>query len=276
MRDSATRDVCARLNTHPIFCQLSSFTEPPPSSSLQSIVLPDGVGLGESVCMRLSPDGSAFGFLHAPASDIYNRRLYVVKIGDHAATDAFATLPEAQDETTYEPPTSFEFTGAEGSSQLILQKGERGRCVLAHVDLDSGDNPRYLTTEGSVKAFSPLGASWDTILVTSTSLIHDNLISVIDTATAAVLRTVPTLEAENDNVGVQFGLSRAMWSDVYFRGADDLDIHAFVVRPSNFDPMLKYPWVLMPHGGPVSAWTDSWSTRVSSSLLILSFGDDLY
>ena len=43
-------------------------------------------------------------------------------------------------------------------------------------------------------------------------------------------------------------------------------MQCFVIRPHDFDEKKKYPWVFMPHGGPVSSWTDSWSTRVGRSL----------
>lgn len=257
-RDAASRDVRSRLDTHPFFTPLSSFTSSPqPRGKPMMIVLPEGVGPGESACMRIAPDGSTIGFLHAPAEDLCNRRLYTARVGEYTATDAFTYVPEAQDEKTYEPPTSFEFAG--GSSKLILEREDRGRGVLVHIDLESRSNPRAVTTEGTVKSYSPLKRTWDTLLVTSTSFIDSSIMQIIDTATSRVTRTIPSATT----LGAQFGLSRNMWSDVYFKGADDLDIHAFVTKPSDFTPSRKYPWVLILHGGPVSAWKDSWSTRVS-------------
>jgi dipeptidyl aminopeptidase/acylaminoacyl peptidase len=43
--------------------------------------------------------------------------------------------------------------------------------------------------------------------------------------------------------------------------ADGVALHAWVVQPPGFDPSKKYPAVLLVHGGPQGAWTDSWSFR---------------
>jgi hypothetical protein len=257
-RDAANRDFRGRLDTHTYFSPLSSFDCPPPGKPV-AVSLPVGVGAGESTCVRVGPDESTLGFLHAPTMDVYNRRLYVASIGDYIATDAFWSVPEAQDETIYEPPTSFEFAGT--PRRVILQREHRGRDVLVHLDLDARSDPRLVTTEGAVKAYAPLKhGNWDVLLVTSTSYIDSSLVQIIDT-TSGVSKTISSAT----NHGANFGLSRNMWSDLYFRGSDGLEVHAFIMRPSNFDPTRKYPWVLMPHGGPVSAWTDSWSTRVSET-----------
>jgi dipeptidyl aminopeptidase/acylaminoacyl peptidase len=44
-------------------------------------------------------------------------------------------------------------------------------------------------------------------------------------------------------------------------GALGKKIHGFVVKPSNFDPSKKYPLLVLIHGGPQSAWNNSWSYR---------------
>lgn len=183
----------------------------------------------------------------------------MARIGEYIAADALSSVPEAQDETIYEPPTSFEFAGH--PKKVILQREHHGRDILVHLDLDARSDPRPVTAEGAVKAYTPLKhGKWDVLLVTSTSHIDSSLVQIIDT-TSAVSKTISSAT----NHGASFGLSRNMWSDLYFRGSDGLEVHAFIIRPSNFDPSRKYPWVLMPHGGPVSAWTDSWSTRVSQT-----------
>lgn len=47
----------------------------------------------------------------------------------------------------------------------------------------------------------------------------------------------------------------------WFEGADNTQVHAFIVRPPNFDAAKKYPLVLLMHGGPQGSWPDSWSYR---------------
>ena len=49
--------------------------------------------------------------------------------------------------------------------------------------------------------------------------------------------------------------------EVEWTGALGKKIHGFVVKPANFDPHKKYPLLVLIHGGPQSAWNDSWSYR---------------
>lgn len=43
-------------------------------------------------------------------------------------------------------------------------------------------------------------------------------------------------------------------------------VQLFILKPPGFDPTKKYPLVFWVHGGPQSAWLDSWSTRWNASL----------
>lgn len=70
-----------------------------------------------------------------------------------------------------------------------------------------------------------------------------------------------TLLSSNSKQGRTFGLSRSQVSEIWFDGAGDYKVHAWVVKPSTFSPDKKYPLAMLIHGGPQSAWNDSWSTR---------------
>lgn len=56
-----------------------------------------------------------------------------------------------------------------------------------------------------------------------------------------------------------FGLQKA--EDMDWKGALNTNIHGFVVKPANFDPAKKYPLIVLIHGGPQSAFNDSWGYR---------------
>jgi dipeptidyl aminopeptidase/acylaminoacyl peptidase len=86
----------------------------------------------------------------------------------------------------------------------------------------------------------------------------------VNVSDASVVENVSSLTKG----GAKFGLSRNMVSEFWYEGADDVCVHSFVLRPSDFDENKKYPWVLMVHGGPVASWDDAWSTRVSTSFLL--------
>lgn len=63
----------------------------------------------------------------------------------------------------------------------------------------------------------------------------------------------------NDSLLAQFNLRPA--EDVTWAGAGGVTVHGFLVKPPNFDPAKKWPLLVLIHGGPQSAWNDSWSYR---------------
>ena len=49
--------------------------------------------------------------------------------------------------------------------------------------------------------------------------------------------------------------------EIEWTGALGAKVHGFLVKPVDFDASKKYPLVVLIHGGPQSAWNDSWSYR---------------
>jgi dipeptidyl aminopeptidase/acylaminoacyl peptidase len=49
--------------------------------------------------------------------------------------------------------------------------------------------------------------------------------------------------------------------DFWFRGAGGDSVHAFLVKPPNWQGGRKYPAILLIHGGPQGAWLDQWHSR---------------
>ncbi|KAL0580657.1 Dipeptidyl-peptidase 5 [Marasmius crinis-equi] len=51
--------------------------------------------------------------------------------------------------------------------------------------------------------------------------------------------------------------------DFWFKGAKDIDVHGWIIKPKGWKEgeKKKWPVVLLIHGGPQSAWEDQWSTR---------------
>ncbi len=48
--------------------------------------------------------------------------------------------------------------------------------------------------------------------------------------------------------------------DFWFKGADDTNVHGFLMKPPAFDPAKKYPVVLCIHGGPQGMFSDRFLT----------------
>lgn len=49
-------------------------------------------------------------------------------------------------------------------------------------------------------------------------------------------------------------------------GGANTRVHGFVVKPNDFDPNKKYPLIVLIHGGPQGAWSDTWSYRWNAQI----------
>lgn len=49
--------------------------------------------------------------------------------------------------------------------------------------------------------------------------------------------------------------------EIEWKGALNKTIHGFITKPANFDPNKKYPLLVLIHGGPQSAFNNSWGYR---------------
>ena len=67
-------------------------------------------------------------------------------------------------------------------------------------------------------------------------------------------------------MGEQEGLSDTSTSDFWF-DSHGRRVHGWIIKPNNFDASKSYPMIFLIHGGPQSAWTDSWSTRWNPSTM---------
>ncbi|KAF5372283.1 hypothetical protein D9757_009637 [Collybiopsis confluens] len=59
------------------------------------------------------------------------------------------------------------------------------------------------------------------------------------------------------------GKELSVGEDFWFKGAEDRDIHGWILKPRGWKEGQKkaHPIVLLIHGGPQGAWEDQWSTR---------------
>ncbi|CCF46167.1 prolyl oligopeptidase [Colletotrichum higginsianum] len=220
------------------------------------------MGISESKAyytnVRCSPDGSKIAFLHASYSTFADARLYIGYTASFGAYDVhkmvFGKGPRL-------PPRGFEFAGS--SDAIFLLTEDCGRVKLSHLELRHGAEASPLVQTGVVTAVYPLKeGSHDKVLVTSNSIVDSSLWQVIDVS----LNTAPRVVSSATRHGAKYGLSHSMISEFWYEGADDAVVHSFIIKPSNFDKTKKYPWILLPHGGPEASWLDSWSTRWNMAL----------
>jgi dipeptidyl aminopeptidase/acylaminoacyl peptidase len=72
----------------------------------------------------------------------------------------------------------------------------------------------------------------------------------------------------NDDLMRQLDLSKL--EPFWFAGAEGTKVEGFLLKPPGFDPAKKYPVKFLMHGGPQTAWGDSWSYRWNWELMAAS------
>lgn len=136
---------------------------------------------------------------------------------------------------------------------VYFTAGERGRAPIFRVPLGSGVPQKML---GDVYA-SGLQITSDgrKIVFASSSMVAPPEIysANLDGSGLTALTSV------NSSLMAKANLKKA--EEVEWTGALGKRIHGFIVKPNNFDASKKYPLLVLIHGGPQSAWNDSWSYR---------------
>ncbi|KAI1661443.1 dipeptidyl peptidase [Daldinia decipiens] len=142
---------------------------------------------------------------------------------------------------------------------LYVTAEKEGRQILFKLPsspLEAKELPQPLTKDGAVTDFHNLSQSDGSLFLTSNSLIDNSSYSIIDPESKEL-----GLLSSSSKEGKSFGLTKSQVDEFWFKGAGDYQVHALVVKPSNFDPSKKYPLAFLIHGGPQGAWGQSWSTR---------------
>lgn len=131
--------------------------------------------------------------------------------------------------------------------------GERGRLPVYRVPLGGAEPQKMVPNVSAIGLqITPDGKS---LIFASSSINNPAEVYRADIDAG----TVTALTNANNHLMAQFGLRKA--EEVEWTGALGKKIHGFVVKPPNFDASKKYPLVVLIHGGPQSAWNDSWSYR---------------
>ncbi|KAE9370095.1 dipeptidyl-peptidase-like protein V precursor [Stipitochalara longipes BDJ] len=119
----------------------------------------------------------------------------------------------------------------------------------------AGDLPKAIISDGNVTNVHVLPDN--TLLVSSNSLVDNSIFSILDPLKPSDQTTI----SSSSEGGTAFGLSQDQVDEFWYAGAEEYNVHAWVLKPSNFDKSKKYPLVYLIHGGPRGAWSDSFSTR---------------
>jgi dipeptidyl aminopeptidase/acylaminoacyl peptidase len=144
-----------------------------------------------------------------------------------------------------------EVTWSNDSKSLIVDAPLKGKNALYEITLDG--RATLLDNSGSASMIDVAPDS-KTIYFNLSRLRHP-----ADIYSLARNGKLTKLTRENDALLAQLAMGAT--EDVWWEGADGAQIQGHLIKPPNFDPAKKYPAIVLIHGGPQGAWSDSWSYR---------------
>lgn len=143
---------------------------------------------------------------------------------------------------------------------MTAEENGRGKLfTLPASPRHSQELPTALINDGTVTdvKFLSEGKFSGSLFISSNSLVDNSSYTILNPAEP--LDLIPV--SSNSKGGKMFGLHQSQIDEFWYTGAGDYKVHAWVVRPSNFDKSKKYPLAYLIHGGPQGAWNEGWSTR---------------
>jgi dipeptidyl aminopeptidase/acylaminoacyl peptidase len=141
---------------------------------------------------------------------------------------------------------------ADGKSVVVVS-GERGAANLIRVDTTSGAVTPLTKGEQAVQSYSA-AADGRTFAATVSTPVAVGDIFVVDAASPAAPRQVTRL-----NEGLFSTLDIPKPEEVWWTSFDGRKIQGWILHPPGFDRTKKYPFILQIHGGPHSAYGNTFT-----------------
>ena len=254
--DPATHTKC-NCYFAPIKSFLESF-----SSELVQLSVPGFEGAATSPVF--SPDGESIAFLQMKEDGYESDKNRIVLYAKVAKRGGGSELFQTEDGKGSWDRSSSSILWANDGQSLYVQAEDIGRGCLFHIPLNANlqaariQEPRKLTSSGTIQDVAPLSATSAELFISRSSLVDSSHYAILDPeATSEAISSVSSIT----NEGASYGLSTKQVSELWWKGSEGHSVHAWMVKPSNFSSNKKYPLALLIHGGPQGAWVDGWSTR---------------
>ncbi|KAF2088244.1 dipeptidyl-peptidase-like protein V precursor [Saccharata proteae CBS 121410] len=235
---------------------LSTFTESTPPAPF---MIPTPGYDGQATSPVFSPNGTKLAFAKMKQIQYESDKLQLFIMPDVRRPGwVYNPLATANGEGAWDRSVSA-ITWSADASWLYLTAENLGRISLfefpANTNPHNSIKPKLVFEGGSVSD-ARIQANGD-VFITATSLIDNSAYFKYTPGHPS-----PVQISSNSKNGSSFGLHREQVSEVWYPGAaNGTQIHAWVMKPSNFNPDVRYPLAYLIHGGPQGSWEDSWSTR---------------
>jgi len=241
------------------YTPIKDFTKPP-SALPQRAEVQDLEGAASSPVF--TPEGKGAAFLKMKRNGYESDKNRVILVPDLYKISATTEIMSSKDGAGLWDHSPSSLRWSNDGKTLYIEAEENGKGLLFKLPVpvsppDLDKLPEPVTNSGYISDARPLSANSSHLLASSTNLVDNSVYTVIDPSDLSSSRQL----SSNSREGSSFGLSKDQVSEIWFPGAGKQEVHAWVVKPSNFDSSRKYPLAYLIHGGPQGAWSDQWSTR---------------
>lgn len=157
------------------------------------------------------------------------------------------------------------FVWAPDSSRIYFTAEDQGESPIHVVEVTGGPVREVTRGTNDNLTVTPDGA---VLVFTRMSVRFPNEIYVLPVVLAGQGSQARPLTQVNEGV-----LSRVHLSPLepfWFRSAEGVRVHGFLLKPPAFEAGRRYPVKFLIHGGPQGAWGDDWSYRWNAQLFAAS------
>jgi dipeptidyl aminopeptidase/acylaminoacyl peptidase len=137
-------------------------------------------------------------------------------------------------------------------TRIYVRTGEQGNAVLATVDASSGRVERTIAAQDLMAVTANTAASRFAMVVSTPTTLGDLVVADAASGLAPV-----RLTSFNDALFAE--LSLTVPEEIWYPSFDGRRIQGWILKPPDFDPRRKYPLVLQIHGGPHSAYGNTFT-----------------
>ncbi len=209
-------------------------------------------GLGADAGPEYSPDGKYIAFRSQGRAgyeaDRWRLTLY------ERATGQSRTLTEGLDRNVDE------ITWSPDSTRLFYTAEDRGRTQLHTIPAAGGGSKAVIGGNSHIGDVQFTSDSKTMIYTEQSGTRPTELFRASSAGGAGV-----PLTKLNDDLLATYKLNPL--EEFWVTGADGVRVHSFLVKPARFQPKTKYPLLMLIHGGPQSAWGESWTYRWNAQVM---------
>jgi dipeptidyl aminopeptidase/acylaminoacyl peptidase len=139
---------------------------------------------------------------------------------------------------------------------IVIVTGEQGNANFTRVDTATGKTTPLTTGAHDVMGYTADAAGGRLAFVLSNAVRLGDL-HTLDAATAASTVAMKKLTAFNDELFGQLTMNEP--EEIWYSSFDGKKIQGWILKPPAFDPSKKYPLILEIHGGPHSAYGNTFT-----------------